>query len=186
MNEVGVVALVLVAIWLLLLTFVVMLAVRQIALLGAAQKAGPAAAGANSLALGAAVPDDVLSILGDPLARQHLVLLSSNCAPCQDIAASWQDTLVLEPATLVVQGGGAGRDAILAHVPAGVDVLVDDDADTFFRGLEVGATPFAMSIDNGIVSGHLYITRIADLNKIYASERAGESSESTPTMAPVS
>jgi hypothetical protein len=156
-------ALIAAAVWLGVLTFLVVLLVRQLSLITAwAQEQGPGSGSgsAEGIEIGAEVPESALDVL-PPLRAglSYVVFLAGNCQPCRELAleasrspdfAALRDEV---PVAAVVRGSGAPSDEIERLLPSWVQVVRGDEAELLTRSFEVAQTPSVMEVERGNVTG---------------------------------
>ena len=161
--EVTVVALV--AVWLGLVTLVVLLLVRQIGLLTVRlEQAGPRISMDNDgIDIGRPVPERTLGAVPElATGRKYAVVLSASCAPCHDVAAELGPARLDADVVVLV----AGDEELTAQVVAlldGIDVVLDPQATEATSGLEIATAPFAFEVTAGVVTGKTYLQSVGDL-----------------------
>lgn len=161
MSGLGVAALVVTAAWLGALTVVVVLVVRQIALVTARLDH----AGAEPLrvygglmddgpALGSRVPKEVTNELPE-LERGlvHLILLSATCSPCRELANGLRDEIM--PANRAVIALVPGRpelaDGVIELLPPSIRAVHDPLAEDLAGILGLERVPNALTMRDGVV-----------------------------------
>jgi hypothetical protein len=184
MTDLETVALVLVAVWLALLTLVVVLLVRQLGLIVARLEDDPSA---FSLAndgppIGDELPGEVATALpsvnGGP---SYLMLMSATCGPCRRLATDLQDTLLGVPVTALVPGREELAASLIELLPAEIHVVRDPEASELAERLGIRSSPFGVALDGATVSGKSYLNRVADLMRlIHSQETAGPALEAAP------
>lgn len=161
MSGLGVAALIAAGIWLGVLTFVVVLLVRQLALISAwAQEQAPGGSRAEGIDIGAEVPTAALDVL--PAMQEglcYVLFLDGNCQPCRELAleagrspdfAALRDSI---PIGASVRGSGAPSDEIERLLPSWVSVIRSEEADLLAKNFEVAQTPCIMEVERGRVTG---------------------------------
>jgi hypothetical protein len=175
-NGLVMVALIVFSLWLGVLTLVVILTVRQIALLTV--RLSTAAGGQLSTItddeflvdddgpeVGGELPEEVASALPElGWQKSFILLVSSTCAPCRELAAELQAHHFAAPVIALV----AGRDRELADdlaelLPSGMHIVRDPQATELAGALQIHSTPFAVAIGSGRVVEKTYVHRSADL-----------------------
>ena len=148
-------ALVAAAIWMGVLSLVVVLLVRQVGLLTVRldrerEEEAPVMEG---IPLGEALPPDVAAALpamnGTPT---YLLLLGGRCPPCQQLALGLQDESPEQPLVAVISGDEGG-DAIAELLEPHAQVIREPRASAIADGLGVATTPFALEVVGGEVVG---------------------------------
>lgn len=174
MNALALVALALAAIWLAALTLVVILCIRQIALLtvmASEQRyaAMPTVVDDFSVAddgpeLGASVPQKMLSEIPE-LAGEGacILLLSATCGPCRKLATDLRTRRfpaahAQMPVIALVTGREELAEGLVPLLSSGIRILRDPAAMEYAQALHIQSTPFAVAIAAGIVTkkGFMY------------------------------
>lgn len=184
MTDVETVALVLAAIWLGLLTLVVVLLVRQLGLIVARLEEEPSG---FSLAndgppIGDELPEEAAAALPSVNGgASYLMLMSATCGPCRKLATDLQDTLLGVPVTAIVPGREEPAAALVEMLPTEIHVVRDPEASELAEMLGIRSSPFGVALDGTTVSGKSYLNRVADLMRlIHSQEKAGEALEAAP------
>lgn len=193
MSGLAIIALALAVAWLAGLTLVLVLAIRQVGLLtlrldqaqpigGHPMAVGPYHDTANDgLALGTPLPDAVLATLPALATGTHyLLLLSSTCGPCRDLAGELTRGRFVAPRGMValVPGPVELADGLAALLPPGIAVVRDPEAATLSRQeLQLQSTPFAMQFDDGVVSGKAYLHSADELRRFIDSRTTSDAGE---------
>lgn len=173
--EVG--AVTLVALWLGVLTLVVLVLVRQVAIIGArpqldAQSSPQSEAG---LLIGTKVPADAQAALGDlnggPV---YLLFLSPTCRPCVEIASELSRQSFRRPVLALFAGNDDMAADFQALFPPTFHVIRDPAATSVAEALEVHGAPFALQIESGVLTGKARLRGVEDLaGFIEAYDRSG-------------
>jgi hypothetical protein len=176
MTVVGYVLIVAGAAWLGVLTFVVLLCVRQIGIVQVAIRLGvrdaAAALGSTSLPIGAAIPNDAAEVLDVRSDARHIVFVSAQCSACRDVlnaAGNFRSTV---PVVIAVQGPQPEASEYLKLIPTGARAVVGRDADIVFGAFKVTATPFAVTVDEGFIVGHVYLSDLRQLDRVITGVHA--------------
>lgn len=165
MSGLEVVALMVVALWLGVLTVVVLVLVRQVAIIDVrpqleAQSAQPEV----GLLIGTKVPPDAAAALGElnggPV---FLLFLSPTCRPCIEIASEISRQSFRWPILALFAGTGDIAADFQALFPPTVHVIRDPAATSVAEGLEVRGAPFALQIENGVLTGKARLRGVEDL-----------------------
>ena len=178
MSGLGTVALVVACIWMGVLTLVLVLVIRQIALLTVRlSNAGhipsqqvedgfsPADDGPQ---VGGNAPDEVIAALPELEHDKNLVLLiSATCTPCRELAAELgrnSSELPELPTVALVPGSQMSLvDALVDLLPSSMRVVRDPDATQFANALEIQSTPFGVAVNEGRVLGKSYLHGKSDI-----------------------
>jgi len=159
MSALAIAALVLVCAWLGVLTFVVVLLVRQIGLLtvrlSMAQQAisldddGPE--------IGSSLPEDVAEVMPEE-EPAYLLLISASCDPCRELAGDLEGHRFEQSVVALVPGRQEQADGLAALLPPGVRAVFDPEATQLAESLELETTPFVLEVESGKVTRkvHLY------------------------------
>src|ERR687893_5900 len=160
MSALAVAALVLVCLWLGTLTLVVVLLVRQVGLLTVRLSvAGEAASLDNDgPEIGSSVPEDVALVLPDQ-AEEHayLLLISSTCLPCWELATDLAEHRFEQNIVALVPGHGEKAGELAALLPSSMRVVLDPEATRLAGALQLESTPFALEIERGAVTRKAYL-----------------------------
>lgn len=176
MSGLALSAIVLAALWLGVLTLVMVLVVRQLAILTARfEMAGSRISpGADGLEVGRQAPVEVLSALPELRTRVGYVLvLSATCAPCRELAPNLAELSFTEPVTALVPGRAELADSLAQLLPGWMRVVRDPEAMAIANALQVRTTPFAMEIEGGFVTGKAFLHAAADLRRLAEARRTG-------------
>lgn len=165
MNGLSIVVLGLVGLWLALLTFVLILVIRQIALLTVRLSVnGQAFSLANDgPEVGSNVSEEILSTL--PVLerkRTHVLLISATCAPCRELVTELSEHRFEPSVIALVAGREELAEGLIALLPSNFQVVRDPQATTVAQALNVKSTPFALTLEDGTVSRKAYMYRPAD------------------------
>ncbi len=190
MSGLAIIALTLAVAWLAGLTLVLVLAIRQVGLLtlrldqaqpigGHPMAVGPYHDTANDgLMMGTPVPPEVLAAIPDLASGvTYLLLVSATCGPCRDLVTELRRRRFTASQTLValVPGPTDLADGMLAMLPAGVHAIRDPEAATLARQhLQLQSTPFAMQIDEGVITGKAYLHSADDLLRFIDSRATSD------------
>jgi hypothetical protein len=151
-----VVAVVAAAIWLGVLSVVVLLLVRQVGVL-TVQLERQQHVGApvmEGLALGSPVPADVLDALqADGEGSSYLLVLGATCPPCRELALGLRDAgAVTRGLTVAITGRGETGTVIEDALRDRARIVSDPLATRVTKALGVDTTPFAFEIAGGEVT----------------------------------
>ena len=173
MSSVEVVTVVVVGVWLAVVSFVLLLLVRQLGLLTVLVQQGgpPVSMDQDGLDVGETVPDEVVSALSLNGRPTYVLLLSTTCGPCRERAADLEGAAIDAPLVALVSGAEDLADGIVAMLPAGVRVVRDPDATTLAKSLRINSSPFAMEVEAGTVTGKSYVNTRSDLVRLVDARR---------------
>jgi hypothetical protein len=151
------------AAWLGVLTVVVVLLVRQLGLVTARLSYGPAATHADSLELGAAVPAVArFALPPGTIDLGYVVFLSGDCEPCHGFAETLDESLP-EQTVFVMTGDTRAASDLVDHIPGEPAIVRDPLAREITEAFRVSATPLALKLREGVVSGRARLRNAQDL-----------------------
>lgn len=187
MSGIAVAALVLVCVWLGVLSFVVVLLVRQIGLLTVRLSvAGQALSLDNDgPEVGSKVPDEVASVLPNPEeGRAYLLLVSATCAPCRQLVADIGERHFEQAIVALVPGSEQVAGELASLLPSGIQAVLDPDASRLAEALKIHSTPFALETVNGTVTRKSYLYAGApDLTEFVEAKNAAIKPSGTVQVA---
>ena len=158
MSPLAIVALVLVCAWLGVLTFVVMLLVRQVGLLtvrlSVATQAMPL--DDDGPELGSSLSEDVAEVMPeeDPA---YLLLISADCDPCRELAAELEGHSFEQAIVALVPGRQEQASALAALLPHDIRTVLDPEATELAESLDLESTPFALEIKHGTIARKVHL-----------------------------
>lgn len=158
-------ALVLVGAWIAILSLVVLVLVREVALLRARlDESSQAILMRDGPDVGRALPEAVrASLSGD----SFLLLLSAICGPCHDLAKELRTERPPDaPLIALVTGRRELADRIVSELPQWATVIRDPQAGQVARALNIKSTPFAIRVRDGRVAGKAYLRGTRDLLRL--------------------
>lgn len=168
------------ALWLGSITLVVLVLVRQTALLTARlEMSGPRlGTPEDGIELGRPVPNEVLALLPnlDP-GPHYLLTLSAVCLPCRELVAQLGRRPRGIAMTALLSGSGEPAAVLDRLMPADVQVVRDPDAARLSGLLGVKSTPFVMQIREGQVRGKAFLHGVSDLERLVQASRRVESGQ---------
>jgi hypothetical protein len=146
------VALVALVAWVLVLSLVVLLLVRQVSLLSVRLTlAGATVAQAlDGPELGTDVPASIADLLP---ARRHVALLalSADCNACRELAAALHGRALPTEVVALVSGNGDAASVLVDLLPAELPRILEPQASRLLEELEVRSRPFALVLEGRIV-----------------------------------
>jgi hypothetical protein len=186
-SGIAVAALVLVCVWLGVLSFVVVLLVRQIGLLTVRLSvAGQALSLDNDgPEVGSKVPEEVASVLSNPEeGRAYLLLVSATCAPCRQLVADIGERHFEQAIVALVPGSEQVAGELASLLPSGIQAVLDPDASRLAEALKIHSTPFALETVNGTVTRKSYLYAGApDLTEFVEAKNAAIKPSGTVQVA---
>lgn len=177
MTGLAIAALVVVGTWLGVLTLVTILTVRQIGLLTlrVARPGDQFSLAADGPKLGSAIPPEVAATVPE-LARghTHLVLLSATCTPCRERAAELGRHRLPPRTIALIPGPAELADGVAALLPRGVSIVRNPAAGHIADALQIKSAPFAVAVEDGTVTGKIYLHTLADFDALVENKRASK------------
>ncbi len=161
MAGLGITALILVSMWLVVLTVVILLVVRQISLITIRLSL---AGGAFSLDdggpdIGSHLPDEVTSMLPElDEGSAYLLLLSASCESCREVAEELGGHRLDSTVVALIPGRQEVAQGIAELLPSEIKPMLDPEAVELSGYLQIDSTPFALRVEDGDVvrKAHLY------------------------------
>lgn len=171
MSELAV--LVLAIIWLSILTVVVLLLVRQVALLSVQLSfAGPVSSFADDgPPIGSAVPDDLLELMRD--GSGSVLALSASCIPCRELVGNLHRRKLKTPVVAVIEGDIALARALATELPRGALPVLGSGASAILQTLRIESRPFVIGVWNGNVTRKAYVRSDQDFLAFVTAESNG-------------
>jgi hypothetical protein len=165
MTAVELVAVAAVASWLLVLTLVVILLVREIAVLrlGGREPASSPALPEDGLMIGSPAPAALARAIGDLPDVSYLLLLSGGCRGCVELAAGLGDAEFAERLVAVIQGPPEATEDIAKLLPPWIEQVRGDQAEEIFTELEMRTTPSAFQLEAGEITGKAILRGVHEL-----------------------
>jgi hypothetical protein len=159
MSALAIAALVLVCAWLGVLTFVVMLLVRQVGLLTVRLTMATQAMSLDDDGpeVGSSLPEDVAEVMPER-ERAYLLLISADCDPCRELVAELDGHRFEEKVVALVPGRREQASELAALLPPDIRVVLDPEATDLAESLDLESTPFALEVESSTVirKVHLY------------------------------
>lgn len=176
MTGIEVTALALVGAWLGLLTIVLVLTIRQIALLTSRLDTSHSVAldalDHDGLEIGSRLPDEVVEsfpLLAD--GTTFILLLASTCGTCRKVASDLGTRSFDERLVALVPGPEEMAEALISELPLGAMPVQDPLAREIAQKLHLESTPFAFQVDDGKVTGKAYLHSDQDFIDLVTFEK---------------
>lgn len=179
------VALMVAALWLLALTLVCVLLVRQVTLMGIqlSRSQGPYAPAADGppaddfvdgLAPGTKLPADTAALLPGLQTGTHMLLtLTGTCRACHDLAPQLAKVRLTVPLTLVLPGRRGLIDRMLQALgPTEAGIVRDAKADQLAGQLDINSTPSVTLVRSGTVVYTRVVRHVEDLYGVQDDARS--------------
>lgn len=184
MSTLELVAMVIVAGWLAVLTVVALLLVRQIGLLTVrldrdAQATAPVGDG---LAVGQEIPEMMRPWLDEHTGPQFILVLGAVCAPCREIADELQDASLKSPVLALISGRRAPAQALRDMLPSTVRTVLDPDAEAAVRGLAISTTPFVFEVRGRRIAAKAALRGTDHLERFISEAEAVPTEELQPIL----
>lgn len=146
-----------VAFWLAVLTVLVLVLVRQVAVLTVRGNNGPGYMDGpgplDGIAVGAHASQEAMALLPETAKGRALVILtSSTCGPCRELVADLPTLKLSVPTVLLLPGPTSTADPMAELVPPWIRVVRDPDAHRAATELQVNRTPYVFLFDDGRVT----------------------------------
>lgn len=164
------------ALWLAVLSFVLILVIRQIALVTARLDAAGSlfSVADDGLDVGNEVPEEILSRI--PQLRSDLayvLVISATCMPCRELATELSTIPYEAPRTVALLAGreelAQGLEELL---PQHIEVIRDPDATELAKdGFQLQSTPFAFQVERGTITGKAYLRSATHLVELIEARR---------------
>jgi len=159
MSALAIAALVLVCVWLGVLTFVVILLVRQVGLLTVRVSIATRATSLDEDGpeIGSSLPEDVAEVMPEK-ERAYLLLISEGCDPCRELVAELDGHRFEQNMVALVPGREEQAAELAALLPQNMKVVLDPDAIQMVESLDLESTPFVLEVEDGVVTrkAHLF------------------------------
>ncbi len=137
-------------VWLSLLTFVILLLVRQIGLITVRldRERDDARPVSDGLEMGSEVPAQVAELIepGEAESPAFVLVLAAICNPCRDLLEGLDGFAPRSPIVALVSGPEAPARALAETIPPYITAVRDPEADRAIRALEIGTTPFVFEV----------------------------------------
>lgn len=160
---------VVVAVWLAVISFVLILVVRQIGLLTVRVSFAAPEVPVDEVGLpvGTEIPDHVLdgvSAGGRPVST--LLLLSGTCGDCRGLATGLEAESVGDGTLVLIAGGKALAEEVGELLPADLPRLYEPDASRIARALGIDTVPFGMNVAGGVIRAKTFLRSASDVERL--------------------
>lgn len=158
MSALAIAALVVVCAWLGVLTFVVVLLVRQVGLLSVRFSMATRATSLDDDGpeIGSGLPEDVAEVMPEE-ERSYLLLISAGCDPCRELVAELDGHRFEQKVVALVPGRPEQAAELAALLPQGIRVVLDPEATQLTESLDLESTPFALEVEGGTVTRKTHV-----------------------------
>lgn len=173
MTGLELIAVVAVAVWLGILTVVVILLVRQLGLVALRvdgfnpqfflENDGPL--------VGSDIPMEAVSLVPELAAgKHHLLLISGSCTPCRDLVFDLERQPFGHKVFALVAGRDEVVEAVIDFMPPDVAAIRDPIATKVSSLLHIRSTPFAVEVEGGRITAKSYVRGAQDLRSFVGAE----------------
>jgi hypothetical protein len=158
MSALAIAALVLVCVWLGVLTFVVILLVRQVGLLTVRVSIATRATSLDEDGpeIGSSLPEDVAEVMPEK-ERAYLLLISEGCDPCRELVAELDGHRFEQNMVALVPGREEQAAELAALLPQNMKAVLDPDAIQMVESLDLESTPFVLEVEDGVVTRKVHL-----------------------------
>lgn len=167
------------ALWLAVLSLVVILCVRQLGLI-TARLGAPLSSDAGAPdgpEIGEPIPMSARRFLPDLEGVAYLFFAEAGCIACRQVAADLQSASLDARIVAVVTGSGRAADGLVSILPDATDVVRGDQADTIATEMKVEVTPVAFQVERGYVSGKAVLRDVADFAALVNAREHSDAAE---------
>ena len=148
------------AIWLVLLSVLMLVIIRQIGILTVRLSFADATPllDQDGPEVGSQVPEAVLAILPELETKQMpLLLVSSHCAPCRDLVMTLSQRSVNARVITLLAGQEQLADDLAGLFPKNFRIIRDPDATIIAESLKIQSTPFTIGFREGRIVKKAYV-----------------------------
>lgn len=166
MSTLEIVLIVFAGMWLLVLSLVTILVIRQIALISVRldQNMQTVVPEEDGLDVGSEVPSEIRLLIPELDDTLHYVMLiSATCETCRELAPKFKGLGLDIPVTVLVPGNSVAARELAAELPSEWRVLYDPLATDVANRLGITLTPFMIQVQWSIVNGKAYLHSEDDL-----------------------
>ena len=153
-------AFIMVAVWLGILTLVIILTIRQIGIMTVQlSMAGPGfSVEKDGPEIGTPIPDDIIAILPQMKTEPGTILLiSATCMPCRALADDLRKYHFDSPVITLLTGRRELADGLAGMLSANMYIVRDPQATQIAEAFNIHSTPFALRIESGKVRLKTYV-----------------------------
>lgn len=163
-------AVVAIAMWLIILTCGLVLAVRQISLLTVRMSfAAPHVdVDQEGLAVGSAISERVRALFANDGGAGTIALMAGSCGSCRELAQGVSAEQVNSSVIFLVAGESDLASEVARLLPPPARRVFDPDASQISNDLQITSSPFGLSVAEGTVTAKTYLQSPADLSALLA------------------
>ena len=168
MSSAELIALIGVAIWLAVLTVVLILVIRQIGLLTVrlTYAAPHSPADEHGPDIGTPLPESVTDALQLNGEGRVILFLSGTCAPCREFVTSASPSDFQHGTVTLISGREELAGQVADMLPDDAERVLDPVSDAVAKDLGIEMVPFGLLVANGRVEGKGYLRSSADLERL--------------------
>jgi hypothetical protein len=163
------------ALWLGVLTLVMLLVIRQVGMLTVQLAVPRVSLDSDGLEIGSPIPEAIVAkIPQTAVARAYLVHISATCTPCRALVEDLSARPIRSDAPLVVLLSGPAElaDGLAGLLPAEIRVIRDPDATEIARTLQLRSTPFIIAVEQQKVYQKAYLQSAQHLAELVTVQAA--------------
>ncbi len=174
--------------WLLVLTLIVVLLIRQVGLI-TIQLSHRQPANFDAVEDGPEIGSQMAEKVVDALPKLQelqpyfLLLLSSSCVPCRELASTISRLESRTELIVLLAGSDELAQGMTELLPKDLVVIRDPKATDLADAMRIHSTPFAVKILDGTVMGKQYVHQISDLRQLMISQDAPMNHSDVSTAA---
>jgi hypothetical protein len=160
MSDLATAAFILMAVWLGVLTLVIVLTIRQIGIITVQlSMAGPGfSVDKDGPEVGSSVPDSVMNTLPQITAESTTILLvSATCTPCRTLIEDLQEYHFDSPVITLLAGRQELADGLARMLSANTVIVRDPQATQIAEAFNIYSTPFALRVEAAQVKLKTYV-----------------------------
>jgi hypothetical protein len=161
-----------VGIWLLVLSIVSLLLVRQVSLITVRLSiAVPhVVLDEDGPDLGFRVPEGLFHAIQGADSVRDLIFLSATCSPCRSLASELSSSAVTAPTLALITGREEVASAVADLLPEKIERVLDPLAAEITAALDVSSMPFGIRVSNGVVEAKAYLHAAGDFARLVGAE----------------
>lgn len=159
MTGIELAAVVIVAVWLAVLSLVVILLVRQLGLVTVRLDANTFSLDKDGPEVGSLIPPEILQKV--PRLGQgglaYVLTLGATCTPCRELVSNLRGAQFDEDMIALLGGRPEVADSVAEMLPPSFSVVRDPVAHETATALSIQSTPFVIEVQDGVVTGRAYV-----------------------------
>lgn len=157
-----------VSLWVLVLSIVILLLVRQLSLITVRLSlAVPhVALDEDGPDVGTRVPEALLHAIPGESSIRDLIFLSATCSPCRSLASELAASALGAPTTALITGREEVARAVAELLPEEVEKVLDPLATDVATALDVSSMPFGIRVSGDVIEAKAYLHASGDLARL--------------------